>query len=135
MFLINKQVDYAVQFLLFLASLPKKESLSLRIFSQNRNISFLFLQKIARALKAAGFIDASKGVRGGYFSKVDSQEITLKTVVEALEGKYNALACMKDSYDCPVTQLCLSKNVLSQVQMDILHTMEKYTLSKMATYK
>jgi len=135
MFLINKQVDYAVQFLLTLASLPKGEFLSLRIFSQNRNISFLFLQKIARSLKAAGFIDASKGVRGGYFLKIDQEQITLKNVVEALEGKYSAVACMKEVHDCPVTEFCLSKNVLYQVQTDILETMQKYTLSRMATFK
>ena len=135
MFLINKQVDYAVQFLLALAALPPEESLSLRIFSQNRNISFLFLQKIARSLKAAGFIDAAKGSRGGYFLKIDQEQITLKNVVEALEGKYSAVACMKEVHDCPVTEFCLSKNVLYQVQTDILETMQKYTLSRMATFK
>lgn len=132
MFLINKQVDYAVQFLLALAALPREESLSLRIFSQNRNISFLFLQKIARSLKAAGFIDAAKGSRGGYFLKITPEQITLKNVVEALEGKYSAVACMKDVHDCPVTQICLSKNVLYQVQSDILRVLETHTLSSMS---
>jgi Rrf2 family iron-sulfur cluster assembly transcriptional regulator len=134
MFLINKQVDYAVQLLLELSSLEKGCFLSLRTFSQNRNISFLFLQKIARTLKLAGFIAAQKGALGGYYLKVIPEEITLKDVVEALEGKYIAMACMEKSHNCPITQMCLSKNPLYQVQKDILTTMEYYTLSKMLLY-
>ncbi len=132
MFLINKQVDYAVQLLLALGAKPGKESLSLRIFSQNRNISFLFLPKIARQLKAAGFIDATKGTHGGYFLKIDPEQITLKDVVESVEGKYAAVACMKEQNDCPITSMCLSKNVLYQVQADILGIMQKYTLASMS---
>jgi len=132
MFLINKQVDYAVQFLLALGNLPAGESLSLRIFSQNRNISFLFLQKIARLLKTAGFIQAHKGAQGGYFLSKAPESITLKDVVEALEGKYSAVACMKEQNDCPITKMCLSRNVLYQVQADILSTMQKYTLHEMS---
>ena len=132
MFLINKQVDYAVQFLLALSVLPKNEFLSISSFSKKRNISFLFLQKIARKLKSAGFIEAEKGSQGGYFLKVGPATLTLKDIVEALEGRYAAVACMKDVSDCPVTQLCLSKNVLSKVQEEILGTMQKYTLATMA---
>jgi Rrf2 family iron-sulfur cluster assembly transcriptional regulator len=132
MFLINKQVDYAVQFLLALGNLPAEESLSLRTFSQNRNISFLFLQKIARQLKAAGFIEAHKGATGGYFLAKDSQEISLKDVVEAIEGKYAAVACMKTESNCPITKLCPSKNVLLRVQEDILMTLQKYNLQEMS---
>lgn len=135
MFLINKQVDYAVQFLLELAVLPPGKFLSLRIFSQNRNISFLFLQKIARILKSAGFIDAQKGVFGGYYLKCDSEKITLKNIVEAIEGKYSAMACMKEEHTCPITKICLSKNALYHVQEDILHTLNNYTLAKMVDIK
>ncbi len=132
MFLINKQVDYAVQFLLALGNLPFGESLSLRIFSQNRNISFLFLQKIVRALKAAGLVEAHKGAQGGYFLAKNSEEISLKDVVEAIEGKYAAVACMKRENDCPITKLCPSKNILSRVQEDILKTLQKYNLHEMS---
>ena len=132
MFLINKQVDYAVQFLLALSALPVGQSLSLRLFTQNRNISFLFLQKIVRELKRVGFVDAQKGAHGGYFLCIDSKSISLKDVVEALEGKYAAVACMKGKDNCPITQMCLSKNVLLRVQKDILLTMEKYTLFEMS---
>lgn len=135
MFLINKQVDYSVQFLLELAILSPGKFLSLRIFSQNRNISFLFLQKIARTLKAAGFIDAQKGVLGGYHLKCDPEKITLKDIVEAIEGKYIAVSCMKNEHNCPITKICLSKNALFHVQEDILSTLESYTLAKMAHIK
>jgi len=132
MFFISKQVDYATQFLVALALQPQDDFLSLKEFSKQHNISFLFLQKIVRLLKKAEFIEANKGAHGGYRLKIAPEKITLRTVVEAVEGKYTAVSCLKETHACPITEMCLSKNFLFQVQRDILETLEKYSLEKMS---
>lgn len=131
MFFISKQVDYATQFLIALSHQPEGEFLSVKEFSKKRNISFLFLQKIVRRLRAAGFIDSAKGAFGGYVLKVDASAITLKNVVEAIEGEYHVAACMKVSHDCPIVQNCLSKNSLQKVQFDIISLLDRYTIQSM----
>ena len=131
MFFISKQVDYATQLLIALSHQPPGEFLSLKEFSKKRNISFLFLQKIVRSLKKSGFVDSSQGSRGGYILKIDASEITLKNVVEAIEGEYHIAACMKVAHDCPINQNCLSKNSLQKVQFDIVSLLDKYTIAGM----
>ncbi len=132
MFSLSKQVDYSVQLMLSLSELAPGKFLSLKSFAKERNISFLFLQKIARQLKKAGLIDASKGARGGYFLNKMNKEITLRDVVEAVEGKYSTVSCLKSGHECPVSRACTSQFVFSFLQEDMLGTLEKYSLDKMA---
>ncbi len=131
MVFISKQVDYATQFLIALAHQPAGEFLSVKEFSKKRNISFLFLQKIVRSLRAAGFIESSKGAFGGYRLNVEPSAVSLKNIVEAIEGEYQIAACMKVAHECPITQNCLSKNSLQKVQVDIISLLEGYSLQSM----
>src|SRR3989339_1237669 len=91
----TKETDYGLRFLTKLIKMPKGHLLSLRIFSKSAGISFLFLQRIVKKLKAAGIIDATKGASGGYFLKKNPKHLNVKDVVEALEGKCNLWLCFK----------------------------------------
>jgi len=105
---LNKQIDYAVQLLIALSELDEKEYMSLRKFSQDSNISFLFLQRIARALKEAKMIGAERGIYGGYYLKKDIKKISLKTIIEAVEGKFGVTACIYEK-DCPRIDVCTAR--------------------------
>lgn len=124
-------MDYSVQLMLSLSELAPGKFLSLKSFAQERNISFLFLQKIARQLKKAGLIDASKGSRGGYFLVHSAKDISLKDVIEAVEGKYSAVSCLKSNEVCPVSSICTSQFIFSFIEKDMMKTLEKYSLQKM----
>lgn len=130
MFSLSKQVDYALQFLMELTTLPDGEWLSLRVFADERTISFLFLQKIVRKLKQKGYVSSTKGVHGGYRLAIDAGTLSLKHIIEAVEGPYASAACMKGEH-CPIEEKCTSKQVFSVVQQDIILSLEKHTLNDM----
>ncbi len=125
---ISKQVDYAIQFLLALRSLPEGNYLSVRQFAKERNISFLFLQNIVRLLRQGGLVRATKGVQGGYRLAVSAQEINLYTITHALHGEYRTVPCMNCG-SCPVAKTCTSKEFFSEFQKDMLALMQTYTLA------
>ncbi|PIR74716.1 MAG: hypothetical protein COU35_00910 [Candidatus Magasanikbacteria bacterium CG10_big_fil_rev_8_21_14_0_10_47_10] len=127
---ISRQVDYGLQLLLALCAIEENTYLSLREFARDRKISFLFLQKIVRKLRVAGLVDAQKGAHGGYCLSVDPASITLKEIVEAIEGMYGPVTCIKEGV-CPVDIACPSKSVFSFVQQDIVAAMSAYSLEKM----
>ena len=128
---LNKQTDYGVQLLLALQELPQGEVLSLRLFSQNQNISFLFLQQIARKLKQAGLIAASKGAQGGYFLAKQGSEIRLTDIINAIDGEYAIVECMKKESDCPKESTCTSKPLFTVLQTNMLQSMNAYSLVDM----
>jgi len=132
MLYINKQVDYGLQLLLALGQLSDGSSLSLRAFAEERNISFLFLQRIAGRLKKAGLVYATKGAKGGYYLARPAAELHLKDIIEAIEGDYGTVDCTKDGKVCPNEATCTSKPVFHNLQKDIVASMSKYSLADMA---
>lgn len=100
---LTQKVDYGVTLLVHLA---KKSPLSIKKVSDDSHLSFLFLQKIARSLQQAGIIKAERGKYGGYTLVKTPAELSLKEIIEALEGPIAIVPCLKTENDqCP-TNLC-----------------------------
>lgn len=121
---ITRQSDYAIQLVSRLANLKSSERLSLRQFSKESTISFLFLQKIARRLKQAGLIDSLKGSRGGYILKNSTKNISFKDIVEAIEGSCGVVDCVKGKHLCNKVKKCQNQDVWQKVNNDILKMLE-----------
>ena len=111
---INRQSDYAIQLVVALTKASKNKPLSLKKFSIENNISFLFLQRIARSLKNGGLINSSRGMYGGYFLLKDIKKITVKQVMEAVDGPFGVTACFR-GHTCPRAKTCSSKQVLNNL--------------------
>ena len=91
----TKESDYAIQLLSMLAQ--SQAPVSLRQFAERSRISFLFLQRIARKLRAAGLIEATQGRDGGYRLTRQAEQITLKEIADAIEGATATVACLSPS--------------------------------------
>ncbi len=119
MFRLSKQADYAIQLLHRLSSLEKNEALSLRTFSDESNISFLFLQRIARELKLSEMINSKQGVQGGYFLIKKYKDISLLDVIEAID-KPTFTPCVIDEKTCKFIHTCKIKNGMEKVQKKLV---------------
>ncbi len=116
---ISKQTDYAIELILALSKLREGELLSLRTFSKHSNISFLFLQRIARSLRGAQLIESVRGMNGGYRLVKPAQRISFREVIEAIEGKFGVIACSKNSM-CQFEMRCSAKHRLRVVEREIV---------------
>ncbi|MBI2436650.1 MAG: Rrf2 family transcriptional regulator [Candidatus Magasanikbacteria bacterium] len=115
---VSKQVDYAVQLLRALSKLKEGEFLSLRKFSKESTISFLFLQRIARSLKAAKIIDASRGIHGGYYFVLDPKKINMKQIVDAVDGNFGITACLRGQ-PCEREKTCTNKDIFHKMNIQV----------------
>ena len=127
---ITRQSDYAIQLVNRLASLAEGERLSLRQFSNESTISFLFLQKIARLIKRAGIIDSRKGAKGGYVLKKSAKSISFKDIVETIEGPYGVVDCVKNKHLCNKIKHCQGQDAWRKVNNDILKMLENTFIIK-----
>ncbi len=125
---ISRQSDYALQLILGLSKVPKNEYLSLKKFSTESNISFLFLQKIAMHLRKAGLIEAAKGSGGGYKLLVDPSNITLRRVIEALDDHAGAAACIRGEF-CSKQDKCTLKPNMSVFNSRVTALLEQTTIA------
>lgn len=119
---MSRQVDYGLQ-LIFSLSKGKNKPVSLHMVSRESTISFLFLQKIAKLLREAGLIVAVKGPRGGYLLARPMEDISLKDVMEAIEGGYSVAACTAQGGHCDKEGQCTLKKGVEKMQADMMHYM------------
>ena len=96
---ISKQVDYASQLLQEIKKLKKDEYLSLKNFSEEKEISFLFLQRIARILKTANIIKSKRGTKGGYYLNSKIKKLSLKRLMEIIDGSFGISKCTRIIFD------------------------------------
>ena len=116
----TKEIDYSIQFISALKKLKEKELLSLHNFSKQEKISFLFLQRIVKKLREAGLVESTKGACGGYKLAIDYKDINVKQIIEALEGEYAVIDCLKENCQCKKTGKCFSQKVFKKINNQLI---------------
>lgn len=121
-------MDYALQLMLALGKAPVDEPVSLRRFCEESSISFLFLQKIAKQLREVGLIEAVRGSHGGYILKKQAADISLKDIIEAIDGPYGVTTCMRKNEPCGQSHVCTVREAMEQVNTHMVSYLEKTRL-------
>jgi Rrf2 family protein len=128
---MSRQTDYALQLIFALSQAKNAKAVSLKVFSKESNISFLFLQKIARALRHEGIIVAERGSRGGYRLARSIANISLKSVVEAVDGPYGVSACTKPGSTCHKVGACNMQRGMELLKQTVVRELERLSVADM----
>ncbi len=122
----TQKTDYG---LILLSELAKEKEAPLSQIAESKALSFLFLQKVARSLLKSGLIRAKRGKYGGYSLQKSPSKITLKEIVEALEGKISVAPCIAAG-TCKKSHLCGIRKKMQNINREI----EQIILSKKLDY-
>ncbi len=129
MLTFRKETDYALQFLQYLSQDVDK-NFSLKKFAEQSNISFYFMQKIARKLTKEKLIKAEQGVNGGYRLNVNPKTITLYRVVSVMEDGVRLLPCVDSvTCECKKGRTCRIKTMVSKLNVEISKAMQRVTIN------
>lgn len=125
MFQLRKETNYAIQFLQALAK-HEHRPLSLNDVALSTQISFLFLQKIARKLRLSGLIKSAHGKNGGYQLAISVKKITFKKIIEVMEGRRGIIICVehngaKSFSGCAICRLKQKVAKTNERLLQILH--------------
>ncbi|NRZ85039.1 Rrf2 family protein [Clostridium beijerinckii] len=91
---INQESDYAFRIILMLSKEGLDNKLDAKSLSEKGNIPLRFLLKLTRKLTQAGILKSYRGVNGGYAITREPKDITLKDVVEAIQGPIIVTRCV-----------------------------------------
>lgn len=78
---------YGLRALVDLAANSGENPVSLTQTARRQKLSLNYLEQVFASLRRAGIVSTVKGAGGGYALARDMEEITVKEVLEALEGK------------------------------------------------
>jgi Rrf2 family transcriptional regulator, iron-sulfur cluster assembly transcription factor len=83
---ISAQEEYGLRCLLQLAALQESESLTLPQIAEREGISVANAGKLMWLLNKAGFVQATRGTKGGYSLSRPAAEIRLSEVIKVLDA-------------------------------------------------
>jgi len=131
---INRQTDYAIRVVLALSKRGQGARVPTTQIQQEMLIPPAFLQRIVAQLARQGLILTFAGREGGLELPHSPAEITVKDVVEAIEGPILLSQCMesKGEDDCPFHVDCPVRSKWSRVQVAMLREMASITFADLA---
>ena len=124
------EADYAVRIVEFLAT--QTERADAKTISEKTNVTLRFTLKILRTLVADGIALSYKGAKGGYELAKPAKEITLRQVIEAVEGPYMISRCQGDSYSCHRTD-CRLHGIYAKVSAMVRTELDSYTFDSICS--
>lgn len=115
---ITQECDYGLRVVLFLSEKGVGEKAEARVISGKLNIPLRFLLKLLRKLVMAGILNSYRGVGGGYSLAKEPKEVSVKDVIEAIDGPIYVNRCLYDSAYCTLNRssTCNVHQTLSIVQ-------------------
>jgi Rrf2 family protein len=119
---------YGTRVMLELALNYGEGHMLLKDIAEKQDISVGYLEQIMPNLKAAGFINASRGAHGGYTLARPPAEITLSEIVSSLEGSISLVECINSPEVCDRVDFCVTHDLWSEVSEKIENTLRSKNL-------
>jgi Rrf2 family protein len=95
---ITLETDYAVRMVYYLAKEGCRKGAG--DIAEGTEVTLRFTLKILRKLVSGNIVKSYKGVNGGYELTKNPSDITLKDVVEIIEGPIILSRCLGKDYTC-----------------------------------
>jgi Rrf2 family protein len=132
-FQINRRTDYAVRMMIELAS-QDGSSLPARHLAQRTNVPKAFLHKITADLARAGLLQTQTGPGGGLSLNLPPAQITMRHIIEAMEGPICLNVCLLRPHECPRDAFCPGHDFWGELQTMIVQQLQATTLADLAAH-
>lgn len=96
---ITQEADYALRIACMLAK-NKNERVGAAQISEKTSVSARFALKILHKLVTGGIVRSYKGANGGYTLAREAEQITLRDIIELIDGPLAISKCIDDSHQC-----------------------------------
>jgi Rrf2 family protein len=128
---ITKVEGYALRAALDMALVSPS---SVKAIAQRQHIPVAYLSKIVQSLARAGVVLTSRGVGGGVQLARPPELITLRQVIEAVQGPIVFSRCLAEPmHDCAINgPSCPVRRVTTRLHDLVINELERTTVSDMA---
>jgi Rrf2 family protein len=130
---LSTRSRYGVRLMIALAVAGGDKSVFLKDIAASEDISEKYLSLIVIPLRAAGLLRSIRGARGGYALAREPRDISLRDIVEAVEGETCLVNCVKDPDVCKRVSVCPARDTWTQLSNTIKEAMAAVTLAHLVT--
>ncbi|MDA1353937.1 MAG: Rrf2 family transcriptional regulator [bacterium] len=113
----TKSADFALRTVIYLAQHPGP--IPMPVVATELFIPYNNLIKIVQKLRRADIVSAKQGKSGGVYLKLNPSAISIRTIVDAIDGPTRLSECLTDDTYCKLRVSCLLQGVLGRLQANI----------------
>ena len=124
---IRREGDYAVRIMQVLSAAEGYCPTS-RLAAET-GVSIDHVRKIMPALSRAGLVQSRRGVNGGFQLARAAGEISLREIVDTVQGPLSMHLCLRKIIECPMAEGCRFRSLLRDWQDDLNRKLESVRLS------
>ena len=126
---ITLESDYALRILTAMAGYDGVTDA--KTISEDTSVTIRFTLKILHKLVQGNLVQSFKGVNGGYKLKCQPEEITLKTVIELIDGPIAIARCLDSEESCSLNcdkSACDYHHIFDIISIDLANKLNKITI-------
>lgn len=133
---ITLESDYALR---IVAELAKHGGvLDAKTLSETTSVTQRFTLKILHKLVQGNLVNSYKGVNGGYTLKVPADEISLKQIIELIDGPIAILRCLDSSEMCSMNSdktSCAFHHIFDKISFELAVKLQGITIADVINKK
>src|SRR3954451_11533510 len=138
--LFSTKAEYGVRLMVELGRVgPNSTPISLSTVAAAERLPLSYLEHLVAKLRKAALVSSPRGAHGGYRLAKPAEEITMDSVVEALEGQIAPMECFHEtpegkvlcSHEDDGDQLCSTKLLWTRVQGGVTKALAGTTLAEL----
>lgn len=128
---LTREADYAVRVILDLADHAGTVPLRSADVARRQMVPKPFLHKVVQALARHGHVKTTRGLGGGITLARDPAGITLRAIIEAIEGPIALNRCVVKRGACPLDRRCAVHPVWRRIQDLVVGELERTTIASL----
>jgi len=121
---LTRGSDYAMRGMIYLAKQPRGQICLVSDVAQAQGVPESYLAKIFQDLSRSGLVVSHRGAKGGFALARDPDRITLRQVIEAVEGPIALSPCLDERVGCELSEVCEVHLVLAEAQAQLLRVLD-----------
>ena len=125
---LTTKARYIIRALIDLVINSNEGLVLVRDISERQGMSARYLEQLLLAPKAAGMIRSTRGANGGFALTKKPSTITLREIIQIMEGSISPTACSDDPEICPSSNSCVTHDIWVKIKKATDEILESTTL-------
>ncbi len=129
---ISRASDYAIRGLVYMAKKPAGTVCFVKDIAKNTNSPASFMSKIFQTLAKSGIVHSFIGTKGGFTFNTRPEDITIKMVVEIIDGPIVLNRCVINKSSCQNAGNCDVHFMWADIQKMLSKALSSYSIADFA---
>ena len=128
---LSTKSRYGTRAIIDIAQNSEHGSTMLKDIAARQSLSPKYLDHILSALRRSGIIKNIRGKGGGYILTRAPENITVKDIVEAVDGVFEPVECILNTALCDKVSFCATRDVWLKMKEAVDGVLEEATLQSL----